>query len=93
MNTIHIPETAHPPEQLTLARAISEVPPAGVSIIDRIAMRIGMWLLLRSIHNAVREDDNRRDNELGRISDAARKENTDAVTRAWQRGAQSPFQK
>lgn len=91
MNTIHMPETAHPPEQLTLARAIAEVPPAGVSFIDRIAMRVGMWLLLRSIHSTFREDDMRRAHELGRVSDAARQEHVDAVARAWVRGGQPPF--
>lgn len=93
MNTIHLPESAHPPEQLTLARAIAEIPPAGVSFVDRISMRIGMWLLLRSIHSAFREDELRRDHALEQVSGTARQEHLDAVARAQVRGAQPPLMK
>ncbi|TRY19506.1 hypothetical protein FOJ82_00960 [Tessaracoccus rhinocerotis] len=91
MNTMHVPETAHPPEQLVTAAALTELPSIpGATLTDRISMRIGLWLLLRGARNAARDEQDRRENELERISDAARAEHTDGVARAWLQGAQSP---
>lgn len=94
VNTMHVPETAHPPEQLLVAETITELPQIpGASLADRISMRIGLWLLLRGARNAARDEQSRQLNDLERISDAAREEHTRALTRAWQRGAQPPFQR
>lgn len=92
MNTMHVPETAHPPEQLLAAEALTELPQIpGASLADRISMRIGLWLLLRGARSAVRDEQSRQLNDLERISEAAREEHAQALARGWQRGAQPPF--
>ncbi|WP_461109060.1 hypothetical protein [Tessaracoccus terricola] len=94
MNTMHLPPTAHPPEQFLVAETITDLPQIpGASLADRISMRIGLWLLLRGARHAARDEQCRQLNDLEHVSDAARDEHAQALARAWAQGAQSPFQR
>lgn len=93
MNAIHPTQTDHPPEQTRTAAAVIELPEIpGAPLADRIAMRIGIWLLRHSIRNHVPEPIARREAELQRVSDAARAEHEAAIARARIRGAGAPHQ-
>ena len=50
MNTLHDPVTTSAPAETTYVR----IPPGQPSVIDRAAMRLGLWLLLWGRHRSER---------------------------------------
>jgi hypothetical protein len=96
VNTIHLSETTHPPQQPPIAETIADTIAAiprrapRTSFADRIAMRIGLRLLLWSTRDAAPAQA-RQDRDLERIAREARAEHAAAIARAHVHGALPPI--
>lgn len=76
------PETAHPPSQVSLA--LTDLPELTRSATwaDRLSLRVGLWLLLRSARNIVDPLRAAEDHERVRLQMAARAQHEENITRA-----------
>lgn len=76
------PETAHPPSQMSLS--LTDLPELAhsASWADRLSLRVGLWLLLRSARNVVDPLRAAEDHERVRLQMAARAQHEENITRA-----------
>ncbi|GLJ59958.1 hypothetical protein GCM10017576_00870 [Microbacterium barkeri] len=83
MNTIHLSPSAHPPQPSGMPRALSAIPERTprASAADRIAMRIGLWLLLWSTRPSETPEQTRARYERQRLAAAARAEHEAQIQR------------